>query len=90
MKHQPLPPSRHRGEGDSENRVRPEPGFRRGAVEGDQRGVQARLIGTVPAPDCRRDLSVDVGHRTVDALTVPAPGVTVAQFHGLVGPGGSA
>src|SRR5262249_38556617 len=67
-----------------------EPRLGGGAVEGDEGGVEARLVVGVPAGDGGRDLVVDVRHGLVDALAVPAARIAVAQLHGFAGAGGGA
>ena len=71
------------GERRSEDRVRAEPRLRRGAVERDERAVDAALVGGVEPEERVGDLAVDVADRAGDPL--PQPGVAaVAELDGLV------
>src|SRR5205085_10739900 len=61
----------------------------RGAVEVDQRAVQARLVERVAAGDGIGDLAVDVAHRGAHALAQPGV-AAVAQLGRLELPRGRA
>src|SRR4029078_3522056 len=70
-------------ERDTQDRVRAEAPLVRGAVEVDQRLVEAALVAGVEAAHRLGDLAVDVAHRLGHALATPLL-AAVAQLEGLV------
>ena len=70
------------GERDAEDRVRAQARLVVGAVELDQLGVEALLVGRVVAGDRLGDLAVDVADGLRDALA-PVGVAAVAQLGGL-------
>ena len=70
------------GERDAEDRVRAEARLVVGAVELDQLGVEAALVGRVVAGDRLGDLAVDVGDGLRDALAAVRV-AAVAELGGL-------
>ena len=75
------------GERHAEDRVRPETALVRRPVEGDERGVDRRLVGGVLALERRSDRLDDVVDGLEDALAAEAGRVAVAQLDRLVGAG---
>src|SRR2546427_6110050 len=71
----------------AEDRVRPQLGLVRSAVEIDQRLVEAALVRRVPALDHGRDRPLDVLHRFPHALPAIALAVAVPELDGLVSAG---
>ncbi len=76
-----------RREGDAKDRVGTELALVRRSVEGDQRGVEAGLIGRVRTEELGRDDLADVRHGLQNALAAVDGLVAVAQLHCLVGAG---
>ncbi len=70
-------------EGDAEDRVRSEAGLVLGAVEVDERRVDAALVERLELEDRVADLAVDVPDRGLDALAAEAS-TAVAQLDRLV------
>ena len=77
-------------EGDAEDGVGAELGFRGGSVQRDHRAVDADLVEGVPADEGRRDCRLHVGHGVEHAFAKIALFVAVAEFEGLVFAGGRA
>src|SRR5664280_1042208 len=78
------------GEADAERGIGPEVALVRRAVEVDQRGVDAGLVGCVGTEQGRRDRLADVGDGFQDALAPEALLVAVAKLDGLVDARGGA
>src|SRR2546428_5416734 len=76
-----------RRERHAEDRVRPQLGLVRSAVEIDQRLVEAALVRRVPSFDRGRDRPLDVLHRFAPALAAVALAVAVPELDGVVSAG---